>query len=150
MFLLDTCVLAELRKVASGRADPHAVLWASSLEPATLFVSTLTLMELEAGARALEAANPTHAALLHRWLHGHVIPAFAARILSIDLDIALRAATLRSTHPAPYRDSLLAATALTRGLTLATRHTAAFESFHVALHNPWALSPTLPIPASLR
>jgi hypothetical protein len=138
MFLLDTGVVLELRKAKAGRTDPGLASWAASVSPQTLFISALTLLELENGAARLEAHDKAAGAALREWIGGQVMPAFDGRILAVD------AAVVRRRGALPYadgRDGLLAATALEHGLTLVTRNTAAFKAGRVKLFNPWGYTP---------
>jgi len=75
--------------------------------------------------------------LLRTWLEEHVLSSFADRILPVDTVVARRSAALHVPNPRPYRDSLIAATALVYGMTLITRNVADFEPMGVTLLNPW-------------
>lgn len=138
MFLLDTPVVLELRKAKAGRTDAGLATWAAGVSPQTLFVSALTLLELENGAARAEARDKAAGAALRDWIGAQVMPAFDGRILAVD------AAVVRRRGQLPYadgRDGLLAATALEHGLTLVTRNTAAFKAGRVKLFNPWGYTP---------
>ena len=137
MYLLDTNVVSELRKVKAGRADLHVAAWASTVPVARLFISVITLMELESGALLLCRRDTSQGNLLRQWLNGHVMPAFAGRILPVDEAVVLRCAPLHVPDPQPERDALIAATALVHGMTMVTRNVADFEQLGVALLNPW-------------
>ena len=137
MFVVDTNVVSELRKAGSGKADRHVVDWASSVRPAMLFVSVVTLMELEQGTLSLERRDARQGASIRRWLDTQVLPAFEGRILPIDANVALRCARLHVPDPRKERDALIAATALVHGMTVVTRDTADFEPTGVPLRNPW-------------
>ncbi len=137
MFVVDTNVVSELRKAGSGKADRHVVDWASSVRPAMLFVSIVTLMELEQGTLSLERRDARQGAAIRRWLDTQVLPAFEGRILPIDANVALRCARLHVPDPRKERDALIAATALVHGMTVVTRDTADFEPTGVPLRNPW-------------
>ncbi len=137
MFVVDTNVVSELRKAGSGKADRHVVDWASSVRPAMLFVSVVTLMELEQGTLSLERRDARQGAAIRRWLDTQVLPAFEGRILPIDANVALRCARLHVPDPRKERDALIAATALVHGMTVVTRDTADFEPTGVPLRNPW-------------
>ncbi len=137
MFVLDTNVVSELRKAGMGKADPHVVDWASSVRPAMLFLSVVTLMELEQGALSLERRDARQGAAIRRWLDAQVLPAFEGRVLPIDANVALRCARLQVPDPRKERDALIAATALVHGMTVVTRDTADFEPTGVPLRNPW-------------
>ena len=137
MYLLDTNVVSELRKVRLGKADVHVAEWADSVDAADLYVSVITLQELEIGVLLAERRDPAQGAVLRAWLNAQVLPAFNGRILSIDTAVAQRSARLHVPDPRPVRDGLIAATALVHGMTVVTRNVADFELTGVVVLNPW-------------
>ncbi|MBC7378406.1 MAG: type II toxin-antitoxin system VapC family toxin [Burkholderiaceae bacterium] len=137
MFLLDTNVVSELRKVRLGRADKNVALWADSVDAVDLYLSAISVQELELGVLLAERRDPPQGALLRSWLESHVLPAFATRILPVDTAVAQRCAAQHVPDPRPIMDSLIAATALVHGMTLVTRNVADFQSSGVAILNPW-------------
>jgi len=134
MYLLDTNVISELRK---PHADAKVVAWAKSVSALRLYMSAITLKELETGVLRIERRDPARGKVLRTWLKRHVIPAFNARILPIDAAVALRCAHLHVPDRANESDSLIAATALVHGLTVVTRNVSDFKSSGVPLINPW-------------
>lgn len=137
MYLLDTHVVSELRKARAGKADKNVTAWAEEVPMASLFVSVLTLQELEIGILLAERRDEAQGAILRTWLEDHVRPAFADRILPIDAAVTRRSAALHVPDPRPVRDALIAATALVRGWTVVTRNVDDFEPTGVKLLNPW-------------
>ena len=137
MFLLDTNVLSELRKVGDGRADIHVVSWISGVDAAALYLSVITLMEIELGILRMERRDQAQGARLRAWMTHHVLPEFLDRTLPIDAAVALRCASLHVPDPRSERDALIAATALVHGMTVVTRNTDDFEAVGVPLVNPW-------------
>jgi len=137
MYLLDTNVVSECRKIRSGRADAHVAAWAATVMPADLFVSVITVQELEIGIGLVERRDPTQGQMLRQWLQHQVLPTFAERVLPVDLAVARRSAALHVPDPRPVRDGLIAATALTHRLTVVTRNTADFLPMGVPILNPW-------------
>ncbi len=137
MYLLDTNVVSELRKVNQGKADQNVAAWDASVDATDLYLSVITVQELEIGVRLAERRDPAKGALLRSWLNNHVLPAFEGRILDVDTAIALRSAALHVPNPCPVRDGLIAATALVHGMTVVTRNVADFESTGVVMINPW-------------
>lgn len=137
MFILDTNVVSELRKVRSGKADPRVAQWAQSVDATDLFISVVTVQELEIGVLLAERRDPQQGAFLRTWLNNHVLPAFAQRILPVDTTVAQYSARLHVPNPQPLRDGLIAATALVHGMTVVTRNVADFTASGVALVNPW-------------
>lgn len=137
MFLLDTNVVSELRKARTGRADPRVTAWASTIPASDLFLSVIVIQELEIGILQVERRDTAQAALLRTWLEDHVLPSFSDRLLPVDAAVARRSARLHVPDPRPYRDGLMAATALVRGMTVVTRNVADFATTGVSLLNPW-------------
>jgi toxin FitB len=137
MYLLDTNVISELRKVRTGNADPAVAAWARTTIAEDLFLSSITVLELEIGMLLVERRDPAQGALLRCWLHQQILPTFANRILPADTAIALRCAALHIPDPQPERDALIAATALVHGFAVVTRNVADFRSSGVSLLNPW-------------
>lgn len=138
MFLLDTNVVSELRKVRPGKADKHVARWADSVEANDLYLSVITIEELEIGVLLVERRDPVQGTTLRAWLNRHVLPAFDGRILDVDTAIALRSAHLNVPEPRPVRDGLIAATALVHGMTVVTRNVADFAPAGVAVLDPWS------------
>jgi predicted nucleic acid-binding protein len=137
MFLLDTNVVSELRKVKAGKADANVARWDEQVDAGQLFVSVIVIEELETGVLRLERRDQAQGRLLRAWLEDHVLPAFSERILAVDLAVARVSARLQAPDPAPIRDTYIAATALAHGMTLVTRNTRDFEATGVPLLNPW-------------
>jgi len=133
MFLLDTGVVLELRKARAGQSDPALAAWAAGIARQKLFVSALTLLEIETAAARLARKDRAAGLVVRQWIDNHAMPAFEGRILPVDAAVVRRRAQL------PYantRDGLLAATALEHGLTLVTRKVASFRAGRVKLLNP--------------
>ncbi len=137
MFLLDTNVVSELRKAGSAKADAQVMAWAQGVDAASLYLSAITLLELELGVLQIERRDAAQGTMLRAWLDGQVMPAFDGRILAIDAVVAKRCARLHVPDPRSERDALIAATALIHGMTVVTRNTGDFEATGVVLLNPW-------------
>jgi toxin FitB len=137
MFLLDTNVVSELRKISAGKADRRFAAWAEAVNAAELYLSVITLQELEIGVLLVERRDTTQGKLLRAWLDGRVLPAFAGRVLPVDDTIARHSARLHVPDPRPVRDGLIAATALVHRMTVVTRNVVDFVSTGVPLINPW-------------
>ena len=137
MFLLDTNVVSELRRATFGKADPGVTAWAAAISPESLFLSAITILELEHGTLLVERRDPVQGGRLRAWIQDSVLPAFAGRILPVDTDVAIRCAALHVPDPRPDRDALIAATALVHAMTVVTRNTADFAPTGVRLLNPW-------------
>lgn len=139
MYLLDTNVISELRKVTSGKAHPNVVVWNGTVDPAETFISAVVLHELEIGVRLAEHNDPAAGKVLRSWLNNSVIPTFAGRIVPLDDTASVQAARWHIPNPRPINDAYIAATALTRGMKLVTRNIADFDGMGVSLVNPWTV-----------
>lgn len=137
MFILDTNVVSELRKAKAGKADKNVTAWAASQPAVSLFLSAITILELETGVLLAERRDARQGAVLRTWLDDHVLPTFVGRVLPVDTAVAQRCARLHVPDPRSDRDSLIAATALVHGMTVATRNVADFNPTGAALLNPW-------------
>jgi predicted nucleic acid-binding protein len=137
MFILDTNVVSKLRKIRSGKADPHVAAWADSVDAGSLHLSVITVLELQIGILQFERKDPRQFTLLRTWLDTFVLPAFSGRIFPIDTAVAQRCARLHVPDPRAERDALIASTALLHGMTVVTRNLADFAATGVPLLNPW-------------
>lgn len=140
MFLLDTNVVSELRKAGSGKVDKNVYSWAADNPVAGMYVSAVTVQELEIGVLRVERRDPVQGRILRKWLESQVLPSFAERILPVDVAVARRSAKLHVPNSRPVRDALIAATALVHGMTVATRNVRDFEPTGVAILDPWKSS----------
>ena len=124
------------------RKRPSAAVldWVAAQVGETLFISAITLGELRRGALLLGEGKKRNALL--RWIETGIKADFAGRILAVDTAVMerwaeLQIATQKMGRRLPLMDSLLAATALAHGLTLATRNTADFQAADIPLLDPW-------------
>lgn len=134
-YLLDTNVVSELRKQA--KASANVVTWARKTPTYSQFISVITLHELELGVLLMERKDAAQGKRLRNWLANQVIPAFEGRVIAVDSEVALASARLQLPDPKPVRDAFIAATALVRGLTVATRNVADFSGTGVKVVDPW-------------
>lgn len=133
MYLLDTGVVLELRKAKQGLSDAGLAAWAAGIPRHKLFISALSLLEIENTAARLGRKDRAAGLVVRAWIDERVLPAFEGRILPVDAAVVLRRARL------PYantRDGLLAATALEQGLTLVTHRVSSFRAGRVKVLNP--------------
>lgn len=137
MYILDTNLISELRKARSGKVNAGVVRWADNTGAALMFLSVITVQEIEAGVLRAERRDAAQGAVLRAWFEQQVLPAFAGRILPVDVRVARRCGQLQAEKPRPAGDALIAATALEHGMTVVTRNVADFEPMGVKLLNPW-------------
>lgn len=135
MYLLDTNVLSETRRM--HRADPGVWAWSQAVSADLLYISAVTILEIEQGVLRVERRDPEQARLFANWLRKRILPQFEGRILAFDTTVALRCAALHVPDPRPERDAMIAATALVHSLTVVTRNTKDFTSCGVGTFNPW-------------
>lgn len=141
MFVIDTNIISELRKIGSQSADPAIAAWAEAMNAEDLYLSAITVLELELGVLRMERRDPRQGAALRAWLDHQVLAEFRPRILPVDTVVAQRCAALHVPDPRSERDALIAATALVHGMTVVTRNVADFEPAGVAIMNPWEATP---------
>ena len=133
-YLLDTCVLSELRKPNGNRG---VAIWVAGIRPDEAFLSVLTLGEIRRGIELHRAKDAKAAGALERWLLG-LEAHYAERILPITAAIADRWGRLSLTQPLPVSGGLIAATGLEHRLTVVTRNGVDFERSGVNTLNPFA------------
>jgi predicted nucleic acid-binding protein len=137
MFLLDTNVLSELRR--RDRTDPRVAAWADRVYTSDLFLSAITILEIEAGTLMMQRRDRGQGAVLREWIDNKVLPAFEGRILPVDTAVAQRCARLNVPDPRAERNALIAATALVNHLIVVTRNVSDFQPMGVDLLNPWEI-----------
>ena len=118
-YLLDTNVIAEIRK--GSRANASVRSWFAALDPEAILLSVVTVGEIRRGIESVRRRDPAAARALERWLR-RVLRDHSDRILPVDLSVAEEWGRLNVPDPLPVVDGLLAATAKVHGLTLATRN----------------------------
>jgi predicted nucleic acid-binding protein len=132
-FLLDTNVLAEIRK---PRAHPAVAAWWASVPGSALYLSVLVVGEVQQGVERLRRRDPRQAAAYDAWLTA-LRRDFAERILPVTEEIAVEWGRLNAGDPLPVIDGLLAATAKVHALTLVTRNVADVRHTRVSVLNPF-------------
>lgn len=133
MFLLDTVVLSELRK---RDRNPNVVRWLTGVPADDIFLSAVTIGEIERGIVLQRAKDAAFAEALESWLD-RTIQLYGDRILAVDTEIARRWGALSARIGNDGADLLIAATALEHGLTIVTRNTRHFEPTGVAVVDPF-------------
>lgn len=140
MYLLDTNVISELR---SGKPKQSQLVrkWAAAQRSNKLYLSAITILELEIGICLHERRTPPQGQALRKWLNG-VRKEFAGRILPFGETTALLCAPLHVPNKQSDRDAMIAATALEHSFTVVTRNVKDFKNSSVNIVNPWEMEPT--------
>jgi predicted nucleic acid-binding protein len=133
MILLDTVVLSELRK---PRPSPAVVKWLSEQSDSELFLSVVSLGEIERGIEKQRGIDPDFSMVLSRWLDD-LLNLYGDRVLPISPPVARRWGILSARLGNDSADLLVAATAITHGLVVATRNVRHFEPTGVGVVNPF-------------
>lgn len=131
-YLLDTNVVSELRRRGGS---PSVKAWVGAQRAGDLFLSVITILEIEIGILALRRRDTGQAEVLQRWFEQAVLTGFAGRILPLDLAAVRRVAPLHVPDRAPAHDALIAGTALANGKVVVTRNLPDFLG--VERVNPW-------------
>ena len=138
MYILATDVLAELRKAPSDGANPRVISWAKAQHPEELYISVISLLEIERGIVEVERYDAHQGRALRTWFQHQLKASFAPRTLAIDIVVAEHCASEVFSGLGSERNALLAATALAHKMTLVTGDTTEFVATGIPLLNPWS------------
>lgn len=136
MYVLDTNLVSEIRKVPAKK-NPAVQRWLEKQYSDQLFITSITVYELEVGVQRLARKDSAQAALIGDWLHGILLPGFEGRVLDLDLESSLIAATYQVPDPRPSADCFIAAITQRHHMKLVTRNTKDFLAMNIPLINPW-------------
>jgi len=140
MYILDTNVISELRKAhnkTNNKANINVINWAKNVPVTSLYLSVISVMELETGVLLIERKDAKQGKALRDWLDTGVLNTFKNRTIAIDTKIAQCCARLHVLNPRSDRDALIAATGITHDMIVVTRNTSDFILTAVKLLNPW-------------
>jgi predicted nucleic acid-binding protein len=137
MYLLDTNVISEFRKSADGRINKSVKRWADEISSDLMFISSISVLELEIGVLQIERRDKKQGLILRKWLNKNVLPAFLDRVLPVDLAVVQRCASLHVPNPKSERDAMIAATAIEHRMTIVTRNVSDFIQSGVKIFDPW-------------
>lgn len=138
-YLLDTNAISEYRRINKGKAHPNFVTWQKNILMEQLYLSSITIMELNIGILRLARKDNLQAKDLHHWLYQQVLPEFEGRILDFDTKSAFICSKLHVPDPRSERDAMIASIALANGLLLVTRNIKDFALMNIddKLINPF-------------
>ena len=137
MYLLDTNIISELKKLDSGKIHPQVQRWAYSINLMQTKISVVSIIEIHTGILSLARKDQAQAASLDNWFTNRLLPAYRTRTLSVDTEVALICAQLHIPAKRPINDAYIAATAIAHNLTLVTCNVRDFQGLPLMLENPF-------------
>ncbi|WP_048715969.1 type II toxin-antitoxin system VapC family toxin [Cardiobacterium hominis] len=137
MYLLDTNIISELKKLDSGKIHPQVQRWAYSINLMQTKISVVSITEIRTGILSLARKGQAQAASLDNWFTNRLLPAYRTRTLSVDTEVALICAQLHIPAKRPINDAYIAATAIAHNLTPVTRNVRDFQGLPLMLENPF-------------
>ena len=137
MYLLDTNIISELKKLDSGKIHPQVQRWAYSINLMQTKISVVSIIEIRTGILSLARKDQAQAASLDNGFTNRLLPAYRTRTLSVDTEIALICAQLHIPAKRPINDAYIAATAIAHNLTPVTRNVRDFQGLPLMLENPF-------------
>lgn len=137
MYLLDTNIISELKKLDSGKIHPQVQRWAYSINLMQTKISVVSITEIRTGILSLARKDQAQAASLDNWFTNRLLPTYRTRTLSVDTEVALICAQLHIPAKRPINDAYIAATAIAHNLTPVTRNVRDFQGLPLMLENPF-------------
>lgn len=136
-YLLDTNVISELRKARTRAIDPGVSAWTETVDAGDMFLSVITIMEIEKGIAQVARRDRAQAARLQEWFEMAVLTEFSDRILPFDAEAARYCARLHVPDRRSANDAIIAAIAWQHDMVLVTRNVKDFTGMGAQLVNPW-------------
>lgn len=136
MFLFDTNVISEFRKIEKGKANTGVIRWSENHDIRLAYISVITVMEIQQGILRLARKDEAQAQRLQQW-RDKILNTFEGRIIPVTTEIALQCAGFHVPDKQPANDALIAATAKVKGLTVVTRNSKDFDFSGVKVFNPF-------------
>lgn len=137
MYLLDTNIISELKKLDSGKIHPQVQRWAYGINLMQTKISVVSITEIRTDILSLTRKDQAQAASLDNWFTNRLLPAYRTRTLSVDTEVALICAQLHIPAKRPINDAYIAATAIAHNLTPVTRNVRDFQGLPLMLENPF-------------
>lgn len=137
MYLLDTNIISEIRKIKQNKANKNLIAWLDKVDKNTLYTNVVILMELERGILKIQRKDPIQGRNIETWYQTVIKPTFQGRIYPIDCETVSICASLHIPNPAPENDAWMASTALQHDLILVTRNVKDFNIPHLKIINPF-------------
>ena len=137
MYLLDTNIISELKKLDSGKIHPQVQRWAYSINLMQTKISVVSITEIRTGILSLTRKDQAQAASLDNWFTNRLLPAYRTKTLPVDTKVALIYAQLNVPNKRPINDAYIAATAIAHKLKLVTRNIQDFQGMPITLENPF-------------
>ena len=137
MYLLDTNIISELKKLDSGKIHPQVQRWAYGINLMQTKISVVSITEIRTDILSLTRKDQAQAASLDNWFTNRLLPAYRTRTLSVDTEVALICVQLHIPAKRPINDAYIAATAIAHNLTPVTRNVRDFQGLPLMLENPF-------------
>lgn len=136
MYILDTNVISELRKGKRSQAE-QVLAWAAEQPLSQLYLSAITVMEMEIGTQLMERRDEAQGAVLRRWAE-RVLVDFDGRVLAFTTLTGMLCANLHVPNKRSFRDSMIAATAIEHSFAIVTRNVRDYADTGLEIIDPWA------------